>query len=150
VFAPNILDPVTKECLLKKFEMVFFSCKEKLPFTKFFPLCEMEAQHGVKSGYKNDHTCVPLLFVLLTRTLKGQLGKINFFSIQADASTDAANKECELFMIKYLDTTTADETLHVRDRFLAVRYLDSGTGEGLCKCFDKMISYVCMNDLVEQ
>jgi len=30
-------------------------------------------------------------------------------------------------MMQYLDTTAADGTLHVRDRFLAVIYLDSIT-----------------------
>jgi len=64
------------------------------------------------------------------------LEKINFFIIQANASIDAANRECELFMMQYLDTTTADGTLHVRDRLLAVRYLDSGTGEGQYKCLN--------------
>ena len=37
------LDPAAKERLMKKFEIAFFLAKEKLPFTKFLPLCEMEA-----------------------------------------------------------------------------------------------------------
>jgi len=140
---------------MKKFEIAYFLAKEKLPFTKFLPICEMEARHGVKigSGYKNDHACASFVhFIAMDQLeiLKNELGECNFFSIQSDASTDAANKECELFMVQCLDSKTSDGQLHIRDRFLAVKYLESATGEGLYKCFDDMISCIGMQDLVEQ
>ena len=153
-FVRDMLDPVAKERLVKKFEIAFFIAKEKFPFTKFFPLCKMEEKHGVKigSGYQNDHACASFVhFIALEQLeiLKDQLSKVNFFSMQADASTDAANKECELFMVQYLDSKATDGKLHVRDRFLAVRYLVSSTGEGLYKCFDEMLCYVGMQNSVE-
>ena len=153
-FARDILDPAAKERLVKKFEIAFFIAKEKLPFTKFSPLYKLEARHGVTigTGYQNDHACASFVhFTALEQLeiLKDQLSKVNFFSIQADASTDASNKECELFMVQYLDSKAVDGRLHVRDRFLAVRYLDSGTGEGLYKCFDEMLCYVGMQNLVD-
>ena len=47
-------------------------------------------------------------------------------------------------MVQYLDSKATDGKLHVRDRFLAVKYLDSNTGEGLYKCFDKMLKCFAM------
>jgi len=78
----------------------------------------MDVKHGVQieSGYKNDHACayfVNFYCSVSAGTLKG----IEFFSIQSDASTDAANKECELFMVQYLDCKATDGQLHIRDRF---------------------------------
>ena len=52
-------------------------------------------------------------------------------------------------MVQYLDSKSTDGQLHVRDRFLAVRYLDSGTGEGLYKCFSTILCYIGMQSLVE-
>ena len=53
-------------------------------------------------------------------------------------------------MVHYLDSKATDGQLHIRDRFLAVKYLDCGTGEVLYKCFDEMVSSIGMQDLVEQ
>ena len=53
-------------------------------------------------------------------------------------------------MIQYPDSKALDGKLHVQDKFLAVRYLDSGTGQGLYKCFDEMLCYVGLQGLVEQ
>ena len=78
------------------------------------------------NGYQNDYACASFVhFIALDQLeiLKNQLSKVNFFSIQADASTDATNKECELFMVQYLNNKSTYGQLHVRDRFLAVRYL---------------------------
>ena len=58
-FVRDILDPAAKERLVKKFEIAFFIAKEKLPFTKFFPLCKME-EVAIKMIMP-----VPPLFVLL-------------------------------------------------------------------------------------
>ena len=69
-FAHDNLDPATKERLVKNFEIAFFLAKEKLPFTKFLPLCEMEVRHGVQigSGYKNDHACTSFVnFIALNQ-----------------------------------------------------------------------------------
>lgn len=117
-FVRDILDPAAKERLVKKFEIAFFITKEKLPFTKFVPLCKIEERHGTKivSGYQNDHACASFVhFIALEQLeiLKDQLSKVNFFNIQADACTDAAKKECELFMVQYLDSKAIDGKLHV-------------------------------------
>ena len=65
----------------------------------------------IGTGYQNDHACASFVhFIALEQLeiLKDQLSKVNFFSIQADDSTDTANKECELFMVQYLDSTAVD------------------------------------------
>jgi len=56
----------------------------------------------------------------------------------------------EFFMVQYPDSKALDGKLYVQDKFLAVRYLDSGTGQGLYKCFDEMLCYVGLQGLVEQ
>jgi len=107
----------------------------------------------IGSGYKNDHACASFVNPIALdqlELLKTQLRELNLFSIQSDASTDAANKECELFLVKYLDCKATDGQLHIRDRFLAGKYLDSSTGEGLYKCFDEMVGCIGIQDLVEQ
>jgi len=82
-FIHEKLDPAVKERLVKKFEIAFFLAKEKLPFTKFIPLCEMEVKHGMQigSGYKNDHACASFVnFITLDQLelLKTQLRELNF------------------------------------------------------------------------
>ena len=153
-FAHDKLDPAAKEKLVKKFEIAlsFFLAKEKFPFTKFLPLCEMEARQSMEIGsdYKNDHACASFVhFIALgqLKILKNELKKCNFLSSQSDSSSDAANKECEFFMLQYLDS---NGQLHIQDRFLTVKYLESATGEELYKCFDDMVSCIGIQDLVEQ
>ena len=55
----------------------------------------------IGSGYQNDHVYATFVHFIAHKQLKDQLSKVNFFSTQADASTDAANKECELFVVQY-------------------------------------------------
>ena len=83
-FSHDVLDPVAKERLIKKFEILFLIAKKKVPFTKFLPLCKIEARHGVKVGnsYQNDHACASFVhFIALEQLeiLKNQLSKVDFF-----------------------------------------------------------------------
>ena len=110
---------------------------------------QVEARHGkkVENNYQNDHACASFIYFIALKQLEILPSKVNFFSIHADASANAANKECELFMVQYLDSKSTDGQLHVRDIFLAMRYLDSGTDEGLYNA--TMLCYVGMQNLVE-
>jgi len=53
-------------------------------------------------------------------------------------------------MVQYLNSKATDGQLCIRDKFLARKYLDSGTGEGLYKYFDEMVDCIGIQDLVEQ
>ena len=66
--------------------------------------------------------------------LLAALSGCKFFSLQADASTDADNCEDELFLVLYFDPHSSDGKVHVRDRFFCVRQLSSGTAKGLFEC----------------
>ena len=57
--ALSSLDAGSEKILVRKFEIAYVICKEKMAFTKMAPLCTLEEQHGVDlgSGYKNDQAC---------------------------------------------------------------------------------------------
>lgn len=63
------------------------------------------------------------------------LAKAKFFSIQADGTTDAANKEV-LFLVVYFDPYFQDGTVHVQNRFLTVRHsnAEAAATEGVKMC----------------
>ena len=63
------------------------------------PFCELEEKHGVDLGigYKNKDACadfVKYIAQVQMEQLTTVLAKVKFFSIQADSTTDAANKGC--------------------------------------------------------
>ena len=72
------------------------------------------------------------------------LSRSNFFSLQADGSTDAGNIGEELFLVLHLDPYAKDGKVHVFDSFIAVtvRHLSSGTGQGLFDCLLRAVEYM--------
>eukprot|EP00731_Ephydatia_muelleri_P007957 Em0004g295a len=81
---------------------------EGLAFRKKVPFCELEEKHGVDLGigYKNRDACadfVKYIAQVQMDQLTTVLAKAKFLSIEADGTTDAANKEEELFMVVYFD-----------------------------------------------
>ena len=93
-FSLDVLDPVAKERLI-----IFLIAKETLPFTKFLPLCKIEARRGVKVGnsYQNDHACASFVhFIALEQLeiLKNLLSKVNFFSIQPAPMLPTRSASC--------------------------------------------------------
>ena len=65
-----------------------------------------------------------------------------FFSLQAEGSTDAGNIEDELFLVLTFDPHAKDGKVHVHDRFLTVRQPKSGNADSLFECFKNALSYV--------
>lgn len=120
------LDKKSKQTLQRKFEVAYFICKENLAFTKMAPLCELQAKHGVElgTGYKNNQACAVFIEYIAEKQrilLNEKLKKAKYFSIQADGSTDCANKEEELFHALFFDPYADDGKVHVRSKFFAVR-----------------------------
>ena len=53
------LDAQSQECLRRKFDLSFTMAKERIPFTKYSPLYQLESRHSVDMGttYNNDVSC---------------------------------------------------------------------------------------------
>ena len=72
------------------------------------PLCELQAKHGVEleTGYKNNQAYVMFIEYIANEQrilLNDKLKNAKYFSIQADRSTDCANKG--LFLALFLTHT---------------------------------------------
>ena len=82
----------------------------------------------------------------LQKQLMIALSLCKFFSLQADGSIDAGNIEEELFLILHFDPYSNNGKVHIRDSFVTVRYLSSGTGQGLFDCVQKAVEYMGADD----
>ena len=99
------------------------------------PLCEQQAKCGVAlgTGYKNNQVSSMFIECIAKEQcilLNDKLKNTKYFSIQADGSTDCANKE-ELFLAPFFDPHTDDGKVHVCSKFLAVHQSNNGTAAGL-------------------
>ena len=92
--------------------------------------------------YRNDHACSTFVKFIACNLKENQLSQINacceFFSLQADASTDSGNVEDELFLILYFDPYCSDGKVHVCDKYFTDRELCSGTAQDLFDCLKYM------------
>ena len=141
------MDASTRDKTKRKFDVAYLIAKEKLPFTKMASICELEERHGVGlgTGYKNDRACATFIDFIgrdLQNALLSELSKRKFFSVQADATTDAGNVEVELYLALHFDPFSTDGKVHVRNTFLSARYLKSGTGKGLYESFERAMQYM--------
>ena len=145
------MDASTRKKTKRKFNVAYLIAKEKLAFTKMTPICELEERYSVDLGvgYKNNRACAMFTEFIgrdLQVALLSQLSKCKFFSIQADATTDAGNVEVELYLALHFDPLSSDGKSHVRSTFLSARYLKSGTGECLYESFDRAMQYMDIDD----
>ena len=115
-------------------------------------MCQLEEINGVdlRTGYKNDQACATFVqFIAREHQISLKLAltsKSKFFSLQADASTDAGNVEVELFLSLRFDPYSDDGMVHVRHTIFCTRYLKSETGEGLFECLQTAIKYMEVDD----
>ena len=139
LFSVPVMDSGTKAMMKMKFDNAYFLVKEKLAFSKFKPLCDLEIQHGVDLGqkYLNDHGCATFVH-FIAEDLRGQLlsvlSKAHFFSIQVDGTTDAGNMEEELFLVVYFQPNYTSSQLGNHE----VLY----TGESLYECLQRALDFV--------
>ena len=145
------LDEKSKLTLLRKFEIAYFICKENLAFTKMSPLCELQTKHGIElgSGYKNNQACSVFINYVAEEQrilLNERLNRAKYFSIQADGSTDCANKEEELFLVLFFDPYTDDGKVHVCSKFSAVRQPKNGTVAGLYESLMRAFDHMNVKD----
>ena len=96
-------------------------------------------------GYKNDRACATFIDFIgrdLQNALLSELSKREFFSVPADATTDAGNVEVKLYLALRFDPFSTDGKVHVRNTFLSAWYLKSETGEGLYESFERAKQYM--------
>ena len=114
-------------------------------------LCKLQVKHGVVlgTGYKNNQACSVFTEYIAKEQrilLNQKLKNVHYFSIQADGSTDCANKEEELYLVLYFDPYTDDGKVHIRSKFFAVRQPKDGTAAGLYESFTRALHYMDVKD----
>ena len=108
-YAPNAkafsaLSDDFKAKLRIKFDIAHFVATEKLAFTKYPRICELEAYHGVNVGraYTNE-PAGKTFFHYIAESKREELvkyvAKAKFFSVLMDGSTDSGNIDDELFLV---------------------------------------------------
>ena len=91
----NTLPEDERERLKVKFDVTYFVAMEKLSFTKYPKICELEA-HGVHVGtsYCMHNACKVFVHYIAEarqKDLRLDLTKAKFFSLLLDGSTDKVN-----------------------------------------------------------
>ena len=125
--------------LSKKFDIAYFAATEKLAFTKYPSICQLEARHGVDIGTSYLNKSAGMTFChFITESRRQELRTIlssaKFFSILMDGSTDKGNIDDELFLVLYCDTNGSDEKVHTQMSYFTVARPQAVTAEGLFEC----------------
>ena len=121
----------------RKFKVAFVIAKNNMAMTKMKPICELEERHRVDlgQGYKNNQACASFIeFIALDQrhSLVEALSRANFYSLQADGTTDSGNIEDELFLVVYLDhhAELANRRVCIVSKYFSVRRPCSGDAKG--------------------
>jgi len=127
-----------------KFDIAYFVAIEKMAYTKYSKVCQLEVLHGVDLGtsYRNDVACKTFCHFISQskrQSLNNELTKAKFFSLLLDGSTDCSNVENVMFLAVYCDTNASDEKVHSKMTYLTVDCPSSATGEGLFASLEKIL-----------
>jgi hypothetical protein len=141
------MDSSTRDKIKRKFETAYVIVKENLSFSKMKSICQLEERHGADLGkeYQNDKGCATFVEFIAKEQqeiLQKSLESCNFFSIQADGTTDAGNKEVEMFLVVYFDHSSQNGKVVVKNKFFGLRNLKSATAEGLLESFKRAMESV--------
>ena len=125
VKAFNKLPEDERERLKVKFDIVYFVGTEKLPFTSYPKICELETRHGVQVGtsYRNENAGKDFMHYIAMakrQVLLQKLTKAKFFSLLLDGSTDKGNVDNEVLLAVWCDPDGTDEKVHTRMDYLMV------------------------------
>ena len=96
VQALSKLPDLEKSELRVKFDMAYFVAREKMAFSKYPKLCELEARRGVSVGtsYTNEiagKTFTQYIAKAKRQELAEKLKHAKFFSLLMDGNTDSSN-----------------------------------------------------------
>ena len=71
------------------------------------------------------------------------MSRVNFFSLQADGTTDCGNIEDELLSLAVnFDHSAANHKVCVVNRLFSVRRLNSGSAKALLDCLKQAVKYM--------
>ena len=135
-----------------KFDTAYFVAFEKMAFTKYSKLCQLQALHGVDLGtnYHNDFACKTFCHFISQsqhQSLTDEL-KVKLFFLLLDGSTDCSNVENLMFLAICCDTSASDEKVHSKIAYLTVDRPSSATGEGLFASLEKGLyglGFLCLD-----
>ena len=141
----NTLPEDERKRLNVKFD--YFVATEKLAFTKYPKICDLEARHGVRVGttYRSDMAGKDFMHYIAEgkrKDLLQTLAKAKFFSLLLDGSTDTGNIDNEVLLVVWCDPDSSDEKIHTRMDFLMVSRPQSVTARGLFEVLEG-----CLQDL---
>ena len=130
-----------------KFDLAYFIAKEKIAFSKYSKLCELEARHGVTVGsaYTNEaagKTFVHYIAETKKQELAKALAKAKYFSLLMDGSTDSGNNKNELLMVVYCDVSAEDEKVHTKTEYFQVIRPSSVAASGLYECVTQALTSI--------
>ena len=97
-----VSQPFARNTLRKEFDIAYFAATQKLAYSKYPDICELEKRHGVNIGttYLNNNACKTFC-KFIAESKKLDLCKVianaKFFSILMDGSTDVSNVDEEMF-----------------------------------------------------
>ena len=91
---------------------------EKLAFTKYPKICQLEAFYGVDLGntYRNNVACKTFCHFIAQfkrQSLTNELTKVNYFSSLLNGSTDCGSVENKIFLAVYCDLNASDKKVHL-------------------------------------
>ena len=140
--ALNTLSEDERERLKVKFDIAYFVATEKLPYTKYPKICELEARHGVKIGTSYRHENAGKDFMHYIAEAKRQdlvqkVTKAKFFSLLLDGSTDKGNIDNEILLVVWCDPDGTDEKVHTRMDYFAVSRPQSVKADGLFQVLEE-------------
>ena len=142
VKALTTLSDGERQQLRAKFDIAYLGATEKIDFTKYPKICELEVKHGVQLGssylnMESGKTFTHYIAESKREELIRKIVKAKFFSILMDGSVDSANIDNELILAVWFDSECEDEKVHTRMSLLKVDRPDSVSADGL---FDSLLN----------
>lgn len=130
------ISEVEKERLRKKFDISFFVAVERLPFSKYPAICNLERRHGIDVGvfYVNRKAGTSFTHYIAEAKRQDVVTKVmkaRFFSLVQDGSTDQGNIENEIILVAWCNSNSAKEQIHTGISYLKILRPKSSSGEGL-------------------
>ncbi len=122
-----------------KFDIAHFIATQKLAFTNYPVLCQLEEKHGVNVGisYVNQNagkTFCHFIDESRIEELVENLSNAKLFSLLMDGSTDSGNIDDEMFLVLWCDVNGSDEKVHTNMSFFAVSRPKQVNAQGLFDC----------------
>ena len=163
--SPLVFSPITRSLnklpsderakLRIKFDIAHFVATEKLPFTKYPKLCELQSHHGVSLGhsYTNDNAGKEFVHYIADsrrQVIRQTFDNANFFSVMIDGSTDVANIENELILAVWFDKNGSDEKVHTKVDYITTVRVPSASGEGLFKALESGMQVLGINSISQE